>query len=178
MLAKSVTVASPRLVDSAGKADLSYPLESAGLFLNSWCLRCSLDQLIRISRGGTQPSGVSKSLHGWEQLHRRVRANTQHSHLWFSFWDETNTLGDTAKPKGVFWLLQQLGLPLAFGVGVWVRDIKYLLHFVERFFTMINDKSPRYMQVCVCVCWIWETLSTHIFCVEGDSRVSFGLRYC
>ena len=78
MLAKSVTVESPRLLDSAGKADLSYPLESAGLFLNSWCLRCSLDQLIRISRGGTQPSGVLKSPHGWEQLHRRVRANTQH----------------------------------------------------------------------------------------------------
>ena len=48
--------------------------------------------------------------------------------------------------------VQQLGLPLAFGAGVWVRDIKYLLHFVEQFFTMINDKSPRYMQVCVCVC--------------------------
>ena len=150
MLAKSVTVESPRLVDSAGKADLSYPLESAGLFLNSWCLRCSLDQLIRISRGGTQPSGVLKSLQSWEQLHRRVRANTQQSQLWFSFWDDTNTLVDTAKPESVL-VITAIGAATGiWGRGVGVRDIKCLLHLVEQSFTMINDKSPRYMQVCVC----------------------------
>lgn len=80
-----------------------------------------------------------------------MRANTQHRGSYGSHSGVTQhprrTLGNT---RGCFWLLQQLGLPLAFR-RVWARDIKNLLHFVEQFFMMINAKILRHMSVCVCV---------------------------
>ena len=59
---------------------------------------------------------------------------------------------DTAKPESVLVITATGAATGIWGGDVGVRDIKCLLHLVEQSFTMINDKSPRYMQVCVCVC--------------------------